>query len=132
MLASIEAKLIAFAAVALLLLGGYAWANHRGAVSQQAADAVVIGQKTQALAAAGQSLANAAAALRAASAATIANRDAADAARAIADAAKAHAAEAKQALVDANAAWQAKFKAAQGAKGCETLQELLCPAVFPY
>ena len=132
MLSSIESKLIALAAVILLVLGAYSWAHHRGAVSQQAVDAVVIGQKTQALQAAGDSLANAAAALRAASAATIANRDAAAAARAIADAAAKHAADAKQALANANAAWQAKFKAAQGAKGCETLQELLCPAVMPY
>jgi len=130
--ATIESKLIALGAVILLLLGAYAWAHHRGAVSQQVVDAAVIAQKNQALDAAGTSLANAAAALRAASAATIANRDAAAAARASADAAKKHADEAKQALIAANAAWQAKFKAAQHAKGCETLQELLCPAVFPY
>ncbi|NMW25453.1 hypothetical protein HFP05_14135, partial [Rhodanobacter denitrificans] len=65
MLATIQSKLIALGAGVLLLLGAYAWAHHRGAVSQQTIDAVVIGQKNQALSAAGESLANAAAALRA-------------------------------------------------------------------
>ncbi|TPG50682.1 hypothetical protein EAH75_04380 [Rhodanobacter glycinis] len=132
MLATLESKLIALGAVVLLLLGAYAWAHHRGAVSQQAVDATVITQKTLALSAAGESLANAAAALRAASAATIANRDAAAAARAIAATAAKHADEAKQALANANAAWQAKFKAAQGAKGCETLQEQICESAMGY
>jgi hypothetical protein len=132
MLATLEAKLIALAAVLLLLLGAYAWAHHRGAVSQQAADATVIAQKDQALAAAGESLKNAADALRSANAATQANKDTAAAAQAIADAAKKHADEAKQALADANTAWQSKFKAAQSAKGCETLKEALCPAVMSY
>lgn len=132
MLATIEAKLIALGAIVLLLVGAYAWAHHRGAISQQGADAAVIAQKDQALSAAGASLAAAATALRAAEAATIANRDAAAQAQAIADAAMKHAADAKQALSDANAAWQAKFKAAQGAKGCETLQEQLCPSVMSY
>lgn len=132
MLASIYAKLIAFVAVILLLLGAYAWAHHAGAVSQKAADSAVITQKDQALVAAGISLGNASVALRAASSATQANKDAAAAARAIADAAAKHAAEAKQALSAANTAWQAKFNAAQGSKGCEALKEELCAAVFPY
>lgn len=132
MFATIESKLIALGAVVLLLLGAYAWAHHRGAVSQQTIDAAVIGQKNQALSAAGESLANAAAALRASSAATLANRDAAAVAQARADEAKQRADEAKQALAAADAAWQVKFKATQRAKGCETLQEVLCPAVMPY
>jgi hypothetical protein len=132
MLATIESKLIALGAVILLLLGGYAWAHHRGAVSQQAVDAAVIAQKDRALNTAGASLANAAAALRAASAATLANRDAAAAAQAKAAAAKRDADEAKLALAAADSAWQARFKAAQHAKGCETLQEQLCPSVMPY
>lgn len=132
MLASLEAKLIALAAVLLLLVGAYAWAHHQGAVSQQADDAALIAKKDQALNASNASLFNAWLALTAANAATAANKKAADAAQAIADEAKKHADAAKQAFDAANAAWQAKFKAAQGAKGCETLKEALCPAVMSY
>jgi hypothetical protein len=132
MLATWQARLMGAGAIILLVLGAYAWAHHRGAVSQQTVDAAVIAQKDRALDAAGASLANAASALRAASAATLANRDAAVAAQAKASAAKRDADEAKLALAAADIAWQARFKAAQATKGCETLKEELCPSVMPY
>lgn len=132
MLATLEAKLITLGALVLLLIGAYAWAHHRGAVSQQAIDATLLAQKDQELAADRQSMANAATVLRNANAAVVTNQNAAAHAKFIADAEKQKAADAKQALDAANTAWQAKFKAAQGAKGCETLKEALCPAVMSY
>lgn len=132
MLATLEAKLIALGAVLLLLLGAYAWAHHQGAESQKAADAKIIAVKDQALDAANVSLQNAATALGAASAAAKANEAQADAAKAQADAAKAQADAAKRAVVTANAAWAAKFKAAQSDAGCATLKEQLCPSVMGY
>lgn len=132
MLASLEAKLIALGAVVLLLFGAYAFVHHQGAVSQQKADAAVIATKDQALSAASASLLAASHAIQTANAQALANEHSAIVAQGAARAAAASAQTAKQAIDQANSAWEAKFKAAQGAKGCETLQEQLCAAVFPY
>jgi len=132
MLATLQAKLIGAGMLLALLLGAYAWAHHQGAQAQKTDDAAVIARKDQALQAASASLASAGDALRAASAATQAAAAAAAEVQRTADAAKAVADQAKLALTRADAAWQARFKAAQAAKGCETLQEQLCESVMDY
>lgn len=132
MFASLQARLIALGATMLLLISAYAWVHHQGAAAQKKADQAVIAEQGHALVAASQSLNAANIALRAANTAVKENQNAADEAKARADDAKREAADAKQALDDANSAWQARFKTAQGAKGCETLKEELCPAVMSY
>lgn len=132
MLTSLYAKLAAAGLILALLLGAYAFVHHQGAAAQQKADQKVIVAQGDALAAAEQSLNAANSALRAASAAAQANKASADAAKQRADDARKRADEAKRALDAANATWSAKLKAAQGTKGCETLKENLCAAVFPY
>lgn len=126
-------RIYAIAVVLLLIAGCAWWLHHAGYESGKAADQAVIDQKSAALLAAGQSLSNAAQALRESSAATQANAAAALAAEAKADASAADARRKKQEMAAADAEWKRKFNQAKQSKDCQYLLErMLCPAVAGY
>ncbi len=132
MFATIEAKLIALAAILLLIVGAGLYVHHLGAESQKAIDQVQI-DKLNATHADDQMLIRADdATIASINVQAAQNKADADAASAKAAKAAAAAAANKAALDKANATWAARFKAAQQSAGCQTLQEDLCPSVLGY
>lgn len=133
MLATIEAKLIAAAAVLLLMLGAYATAHHLGAVSQKAVDQVQIDKLTAAHASDKGLLAAEALTMNDINAQAAVNKKVADAAQAKAATAVAAADKSKAALATASANWSARLAAAEKTPDCAKVLELkLCPAVSGY